>query len=166
MQDLIQEYRQTLQSVRNIQKNGNEEKRIISGMISDLEFAIDWMSHCRRPGNRRGAERLAAYQREKPIDPMLMQRYFRSQENNIYSWDSHDSEQVITDWEREQINCALSNLTYREKEYYLMARGRSISTSVIANYFCVSSSTIKTSLKRAEQKIQSHIVNCLICSSE
>jgi hypothetical protein len=43
----------------------DEDKKIISRMISDLEFAPKWMRTAREPGNLREIERRVAYQREK-----------------------------------------------------------------------------------------------------
>jgi positive control factor len=73
----------------------DEDKKVIAGMIFDLEFAIEWMETGRRPGNRRGIERRAAYQCEKIFVPLLMQKYFRSSKPT-YEWDDHEKEDVIT----------------------------------------------------------------------
>jgi positive control factor len=81
MNNLIKEYKESLKITRKMYDNAVEEdKKIIAGMISDLEFAIEWLETSRMPGNRRGIERRAAYQREKPFDPLLMQKFFRSSE--------------------------------------------------------------------------------------
>lgn len=96
MQDLIKEYKQSLYKIRAAKGNASEEERkVLSGMISDLEFVLEWLDIGRRPGNRRGIERRAAYQREKACDPLLMQRYFRSINDNLYEWDNHQQEHVI-----------------------------------------------------------------------
>ncbi|MCQ6512965.1 hypothetical protein NPN18_24675, partial [Vibrio parahaemolyticus] len=77
----MKQYKETLWETRKLlKKASDEDKEVIRGMISDLEFAIEWMETGRRPGNRRGIERIAAYQREKPFDLLLMQKFFRSSE--------------------------------------------------------------------------------------
>ncbi len=111
-------------------------------MISDLEYAIEWMSTGRCPGNRRGIERLAAYQRERPFDPLIMQRYFRSKEFDAYEWDDHLQEDVVSPMDKERIEDALSVLTENEKEIYLMSRGHCFSFKQISEYLGVSKSTI------------------------
>src|SRR5690606_5672560 len=82
MQDLIQQYRESLRKVRKAKETANEvDRSILSGMESDLEFAIKWMKTGRMPGSRRGAERRAAYEKEWPADPFRMDmpgRYYRS----------------------------------------------------------------------------------------
>jgi positive control factor len=54
------------------------------------------MSTGRRPGLRRGIERRAAYQKERPFDPILIQTYFRSMADNCYEWDNRNSEDIIS----------------------------------------------------------------------
>lgn len=66
-------------------------------------------------------ERLAAYQRERACDPLFMQRYFRGMDENLYEWDSHRQEHVIGEWDKIRLEDALSLLTEREKEVYLMS---------------------------------------------
>jgi positive control factor len=163
MNDLIREYKETLKITRKMYDIAIEEdKKIIAGMISDLEFAIEWLETSRMPGNRRGIERRAAYQREKPFDPLLMQKFFRSSEQ-VYKWDDHEKERVITEWDRQRIEDALSVLTKREREVYLMSRGYCLTYSEIANYLCISSSSVQTMIERAEKKIKRRINESLFC---
>lgn len=85
MQNLIKEYRETLRRIRKAkskflpaEKRSDEqvyEYRLLGEMERDLEWSLEWMTTGRQPGNRRGVERLAAYQRERPIDPIHFQRY-------------------------------------------------------------------------------------------
>ncbi|WP_141536513.1 hypothetical protein [Bacillus cereus] len=59
--------------MKNAKENAcEEEKKIFSGMISDLEFTLEWLRTGIRRGNRRGIERRAAYQRERACDPLLV----------------------------------------------------------------------------------------------
>jgi len=163
MNDLVQEYKKSLKMARKMYiKASEEDKKIIRGMISDLEFAIEWMETSRMPGNRRGIERRAAYQREKPFDPLLMQKFFRSSEP-VYEWDDHEEESLITEWDRQRIEDALSVLTDREREVYLMSRGYCLTYSEIANYLCISSSSVQTMVERAERKIKKRINESLFC---
>jgi len=155
---LIDEYREALKETRDLYNKAIvEDKKTISGMISDLEYAIEWMKTGRRPGNKRGIERRAAYQRERPFDPILMQRYFRSMDDNEYEWDKHQQEHAITSWDRERIDDALSVLTEREKEIYLMSRGYCLSLGQIARFLDIKKTTVQNYIIRAEKKIGSRI---------
>ncbi|MED5052687.1 sigma-70 family RNA polymerase sigma factor [Anoxybacillus rupiensis] len=163
MNNLIQQYKESLKVAKKMYRSATvEDKKVIAGMISDLEFAIEWMETSRMPGNRRGIERRAAYQREKPFDPLLMQKYFRSSEPT-YEWDDHNKESVITEWDKQRIEDALSVLTDREREVYLMSRGYCLTYSEIANYLCISSSSVQTMIERAEKKIKKRINESLFC---
>lgn len=42
-------------------------------MISGMEYIIEWLDTGKRPGNKRGIERRATYQRERPMDPLKLQ---------------------------------------------------------------------------------------------
>ncbi|SHL24869.1 hypothetical protein SAMN04487918_1011863 [Bacillus sp. bc15] len=55
------------------------------------------MCFTKQPGKKRGIERRAAYEREKPCDPLLMQRYVRSIEMPVHEWDSETKESVISE---------------------------------------------------------------------
>lgn len=172
MQTLINEYKETLKETIKLHEKADEintlgkdlrpDKAIIGDIISDLEYALEWMETGNRPGNKRGIERRAAYQRERPFDPLLMQRYFRSQEDT-YEWDDHMKEDVITSWDKDRIDDALSVLTSREKEIYLMSRGYGLLYKDIARMLGIKISTVKTNIKRAEMKITKQISESLFC---
>ncbi|OAO83492.1 putative prophage LambdaBa01 positive control factor Xpf [Anoxybacillus flavithermus] len=91
-----------------------------------------------------------------------MQKYFHSNEP-VYEWDDHERESVITSWDRERIEDALSVLTEREREVYLMSRGYCLTYGEIANYLCISSSSVQTMIERAERKIKKRIKESLFC---
>ncbi|HFK1514987.1 TPA: sigma-70 family RNA polymerase sigma factor [Bacillus cereus] len=164
MEEFVKSYKHSLRKLKKAQENAcEEEKKIFSSMISDVEFTIEWLSTGRRPGNRRGIERRAAYQRERAVDPLLMQRYFRGTDNHIYEWDGHQKEHVIGEWDKIRLEDALSLLTIREKEVYFMSRGHCLTYKEIANYLDLSCSTVQTMIERAEKKIARQIDESLFC---
>ncbi|WP_255298967.1 sigma-70 family RNA polymerase sigma factor [Bacillus cereus] len=164
MDELIKEYNLSLNKVKIAKESASEEEqKILVDMISDLEFALTWMRTGRRENNSRGIERRAAYQRERAFDPLLMQRYFRSTDDNVYEWDNHLQEHTIGEWEKIQLEDALSVLTEREKEVYLMSRGYCLPYSEIANYLIISRSTVQTMVERAEKKIIRKTNESLFC---
>ncbi|MDM5235321.1 sigma-70 family RNA polymerase sigma factor [Bacillus cereus] len=164
MQDLIKQYNTTLNQLREAQKDAKEEDlKILTDMISDISYSLEWMKKARRPGNSRGIERLAAYQRERVCDPLLMQRYFRSMDDNLYEWDNHQQEHAIGEWDKIRLEDALSLLTEREKEVYLMSRGYCLTYREIARYLGVTCSTIQSMIERAEKKIARQIKESLFC---
>lgn len=136
---------------------------LIGGMISDLQYAIDWMKSGRRPGTRRGVERLAAYQRERPMDPLVMQSYVSSAQGDPYKMIDEEPVHHLTRDEKERLEDALSVLTKKEREVYLMSRGFCLSYAEIANYLCVSRSAVQDTVERAEKKIAKRTMESLFC---
>ncbi|MBJ8205502.1 sigma-70 family RNA polymerase sigma factor [Bacillus cereus] len=164
MKDLIKQYKKTLKQLEE-SKNCATEKdvEIISEMITDIEYSLEWMCTAKKPGNRRGIERRAAYEREKPCDPLLMQRYVRSTEMQAYEWDTEVKESVISEWDRIQLEDALSTLTEREKEIYVMSRGYGFTQDKISNYLKLQRTTVQEYLKRADKKIGERMSGSLFC---
>lgn len=158
MNELISQYTDSLKIVRQLQKKANDkDKALLSGMASDLEFALTWMKTGRRPGNRRGVERLAAYQRERCYDPLVIQKFFRSTSDEYYWSEDGSEEDLISEWNRERIEQALARLTAREKEIYIMSRGAVMSYEQIAAMLAISKSTVQTTIQRAEKKIAAQV---------
>jgi positive control factor len=125
---------------------------VVSSWERNIQYSLEWMRTARCPGSTRGIERRAAYEREKPFDPLLMQRFFRSIEP-IYFWDKEPKENVITPSEKQVISKVLKVLTDKELEVYLMARGNSFSQYKIANLMDISRASVQTMIKRADKKI-------------
>ncbi|EJP81398.1 sigma-70 family RNA polymerase sigma factor [Bacillus cereus] len=166
MKDLIKQYKKTLKQLEESKKGATEKDvEIISEMITDIEYSLEWMCTAKKPGNRRGIERRAAYQREKPCDPLLMQRFVRSTVMPVYKWDTEAKESVISEWDRIQLEDALSTLTEREKEIYVMSRGHGFTQDKISNYFNIKRTTVQVYLKRADKKIGERLSGSLFCIS-
>ncbi|MBP3950324.1 sigma-70 family RNA polymerase sigma factor [Bacillus suaedae] len=161
MQDLLKQYGSTLYKLEKFKSSVcKDEQEIVSGMISDLRFTIEWLRTGKRPGARRGIERRAAYQRERSEDPLVIQRYVRSTADD-HNWTDIQQESCVTEWDRTRIEDALSVLTEREKEMYLMSRGGMMSFEQIARMLVVSKSTVQTTIERAEKKISLQISQSL-----
>ena len=64
----IETYRITKLSLHEFLPTIIEERHAahVRAMIRDCDYILEWMETGRRPGNKRGVERLAAYQREIP----------------------------------------------------------------------------------------------------
>ncbi len=147
MEDLIQQYRFTrrrLRALRTLQGD-KAERQVLAEMISDCDYILEWLRSGRRPGNKRGIERRASYQRERPVDPLRMQAYVQQH--------SAGSPSNITEWQRYQISDALSRLSERERECYVMARGECHSYAEIAELLSISKSSVEEYVGRAERKI-------------
>ncbi|MFP7469985.1 hypothetical protein SFC55_03170 [Niallia taxi] len=80
-------FKQTKANIINQQQLLKAEDKIYSSMQGDLEFVITWMQTGHAPRSVRGVERRSVYQNTKPVDPLLMQRYFRSTQT-VWNWDT------------------------------------------------------------------------------
>ncbi|PWW37376.1 MULTISPECIES: sigma factor-like helix-turn-helix DNA-binding protein [Paenibacillus] len=134
--------------------NENEsDKKLIAQMVSDCDYAIEWLSTGRRPGNKRGVERLAAYQREKLVDPLKMQAYVQQGHAG--------SSANLSDWQLFQIEDALSRLSPRERECYVMKHGDCHSFADIAMALNISKSAVQSYVETAQRKISEDLQNSL-----
>lgn len=166
MRDLKLEYRQTYWQLRRAYKKisnlhvdgeGNlyehPDVKTIRGMISDVNYVIEWLHTARRPGNRRGIERRAGYQREKLMDPIKMQAFLQPS--------AAGSPASLSDYDRERLEMALCMLSPRERECYEMAHGQGFSYSYIANMLGISKGAVEEYINRAQQKISDELRNNL-----
>ncbi|MCU5514409.1 RNA polymerase subunit sigma-24 [Bacillus wiedmannii] len=164
MKKLMQQYIETRKELEKSKVSATEKDiSIINGMISDINYALEWMRTAKQPGKTRGIERRAAYEREKPCDPLLMQRYVRSTVMPVYEWDTEVKESVISEWDRIQLEDALSTLTEREKEIYVMAKGYGFTHEKISNYLKIQRTSIPKFLERADKKIGNRLNESLFC---
>lgn len=150
MERLIKEYTVTKRDLERYRKTldrsdpaENEEHKIIGGMISDLQFALEWMKRGRRPGNRRGVERRSVYQRTVLLDTELFPSLLEEK-----------PERKLEDWEKRKIIDILWELSDRERQSYLLHMAHGWSMSEIAAELGISKRTVQQYISRARKKIQ------------
>ncbi|MGG3012281.1 sigma factor-like helix-turn-helix DNA-binding protein [Brevibacillus parabrevis] len=164
MQDLLAGYKETrkglnvaYEALRKAAEAGNEgamaERQIIGEMRGEVEWIIEWLETGRRPGNRRGIERRAAYEREKLMDPVRMQAFV--------SRGTAGSPCNLTEWQRFQLEDALSSLTERERECYVLTHGEGFSFEDTARLLNITKSSVQTLVTRAQTKISERGTNSL-----
>lgn len=167
MEDLIFEYKRSLKEARKMYKHFMEidsvkltakqisDKKIIGSMISDLEFTIEWLEKGRRPGAKRGFDRRDSYKRMLIKDPKIIETFSK--------WVNTESDKKVSSADIERINDALSVLTNREKEIFLLNKVQLYSYEEIADLLGVSKSTVQTNIKRAENKMMKRQCESLFC---
>ncbi|AGR47612.1 RNA polymerase sigma factor [Brevibacillus phage Davies] len=161
MQELLKEYKETRKKLKKAYADlratetvlDDSERRYLSEMISDVEYVIEWLETGRRPESKRGIERRAAYEREKPVDPLRMQAF-------VYRGTA-GSPCNLTEWEKEQLEDALCCLSPREKECYILTHGEGFSFEETAKFLCISKSSVQTLVTRAQNKIANRVVSSL-----
>jgi len=170
MQDLIQQYRESLRKVRKAKETANEvDRSILSGMEDSLQFCIKWMETGRMPGSRRGVERRAAYQREFPADPQRFPFdrftaydpfadgdyqivYGGSTMINVKAEKEIDEEDLETI--RLFIDDILSCLSERESEVFEMRYADGMEYHEIAEELGINVGTVYNLLDRANRKLE------------
>ena len=120
----------------------DNHKAHVRAMIRDCDYILEWMETGRRPGNKRGVERLAAYQREIPME--LMEKYANPPKPVEFH---NDDEYVMMEY-------ILSMLTDRERQCYEMHIGGMYSFREIANYYEINVKTAFEAVTRAQTKIK------------
>jgi RNA polymerase sigma factor (sigma-70 family) len=138
---------------RAYRKADADDKKVISGMKSDCEFVIEWLNTGRRPGNKRGIERRAGYEREILLDPVRMQAFASDSKAG--------SPANLTDDQRFQLQYALDQLSERERECYVLAHGECFSHSAIANMLGIAAGSVSEYVQRAHKKISDAVANSL-----
>lgn len=126
----------------------NVEISIVSGMVSDMEYAIQWLETAREPGQKRGITNRSRYQRTElwaEIDILSMQAY-RTQ--------AAPGGRDLTLEEHTRMNEILSCLTAREREAYCYIMGEGHTQEQAGIYMGISRTTAETLLNRAKHKIQ------------
>lgn len=116
----------------------------VEAMIRDVDYVLEWLETGRRPGNKRGIERLAAYQRDIPID--LMDKYATPP--------PHIS--LITDDDYAKVEFVLCMLSDQERECYELHVGQNYSMEDVAELLNISKGTVQTYLKRATNKLKAY----------
>lgn len=153
MRVLIAEYRKSLRLARkmktdlDMKKNPSPQdmvdKKVIAGMISDLEYAIEWIKSGRNPDVRRGIDKHGVYLTDPTVLDVLPVR-------NLYKTVGKE----INSFEKEIIDDALCTLTDREKEVFLMIKVEGLTFEYTAELMGIKKTTVQTHLERAENKIE------------
>lgn len=133
------------------------EKSIISGMESDLLFAIDWMVTARLPGSVRGIERRSAVQQTKLIDPEKLQLYFSNEDNALYQDDTEENNRKLDSEDKERLEKALNILTKKQRQLFLLIKGQGFSIVETAKLLNISKQAAQQGLVRAERKLGEYI---------
>ncbi|GAF14912.1 prophage LambdaBa01, positive control factor Xpf [Bacillus sp. JCM 19046] len=123
---------------------GKDEFSVVGGMISDLNYSMDWLKRGRRPGNRRGVERQSIYQRTALLDTNLFPS-LDIEPNRDKPLDDKDKRAMV------DILWTLSN---RERQCYVLHMSYGMSFTEIGHDLSLSRSTVQTFITRAKEKIK------------
>lgn len=142
-------YRRSGQMAKHLYNKSKDkgERSIISGMVSDCEYAAKWLESGRRPGSVRGVER--AY-KVRTWDPQWIDRYASPSARYVVERETVE----LTEHERFMIEEAMRDLSYREKQCYMLHAVDGMSFEEIARELYVGRSTVQKYIERAREKIE------------
>lgn len=89
---------------------------------------------------------MASYQREKPVDPIDLQRYAQKP---LYEKEEH----FLSEWDLWRVEDALSTMTQLERDVFMMKVGQGFSMEKVAGFLGIGKGSVQTILKRAEKKM-------------
>ncbi|WP_256976016.1 sigma factor-like helix-turn-helix DNA-binding protein [Paenibacillus sp. MY03] len=144
MAKLIKEYTSgsnQMDKLRRSLDSGNEadkeDAKIVSGMVSDMRYALEWMRHGRRPGNRRGADRTDIYRQRELLEELRPIQ--------------------IDEAERDKLVRVLLTLTERERTCFLLHMAQGLTYSEIASNLKLSIRSIRSYVDRAKDKVKREV---------
>ena len=135
----LEEYREQLDKDNPCCQKDYE---IIGSMISDMQYAIDWMRRGSKPDFRRGIERRSVYQRTVLLD------------TDIFPSLQIEPEEELTNEEKKKLVDMLWKLSERERQCFVLNKAYGMSYGEIADEIKLSRSTVQQYVERARSKIK------------
>lgn len=143
-------YKQTKRILRALRTLSQDkgERQVIGEMISECDYAIEWMRTGRRPGAMRGIER--PY-RVTPWDPGWFDYY---QSPSGFTIERDESKKQLSDLDRFRVSEAMRGLSERERQCFVMYHVDMMSFEEIGFELHIGKSTVQTHIERARKKIE------------
>lgn len=126
-----------------------KELKIIGGMISDLQYAIEWLETAREPGTRRTISNRSRYQRTSLLAEIEKLSYLVTTEQ--------ENQREATEDEIERITAMLNNLSDKERAAYLAVKGQNLSYAKAGEILGVSKASVQSYVNRAQDKIDNQV---------
>ncbi|WP_241657167.1 sigma factor-like helix-turn-helix DNA-binding protein [Halobacillus salinus] len=163
MIELLYEYKRTLRETKKLRDklkaNANtpedeEDLKLYSLMISDLQYIIEWIGRGRQPYAKRGIDRREAYRRLIFTDEETMSAIGRPLKSEAV-------ENSVSELDRERIEDVLSVLTNKEKDIFFMNKVEQLSYERIAELIGVKKTTVQSHINRCEVKMRKQMDNSM-----
>jgi RNA polymerase sigma-70 factor (ECF subfamily) len=139
LEDLIREYRKSLRLLRS----AKTKPMFCGSMVSDVEFAIEYMATGHIPGTKWTVARWPLRKREIPVDPIMMARFVQNREP-IAAAPDH----VVR-----LLESLLKSLSPLERDAYELVRGRGYSFTQAGKLIGCNKGSVQNFVQRAEKKI-------------
>jgi len=124
------------------------EVSLLSQMITSTTYALKWLRSGKCPDNVTSIENYSYDQRTIEVDPKLLEVIYSTDDTLYQEQEEADKETLF------KLESALSTLTAKEKEAFMLFEGQQLSIGNIADFMKVKPSTVNTMLRRARHKIK------------
>lgn len=154
MDQLLKEYKITLGQVnsakaRAAKDSRDQDRTLLADCATGISWTISYMELGKEPGNRRSITRYAGYQREVPVDPSNID--FIKQSVLSPMWGKPQGE--LSSDQLELLEDLLAKLTVRERDAFVLVRGRGYSYSEAAELMNIKKTSLQNMVERAEKKL-------------
>ncbi|MDO7787528.1 sigma factor-like helix-turn-helix DNA-binding protein [Desulforamulus aquiferis] len=139
MKELIREYKKSLKSLKKVKT----DMLYLNSMISDTQWAIEYMEKGHMPGAKWSVARWSREKREIPVDPLEMSRYVK---NRL-------PQGCAPQWMVELLESLMLSLSVREREAYELVRGQYFSFEQAGRLMGCKKGSVQNLVSRAERKI-------------
>ncbi|ETT55205.1 hypothetical protein BSK66_31195 [Paenibacillus odorifer] len=127
------------------------DKNMMSAIISDLDYSIEWMETGYPPGWRRTIDRRSGAQRTSVWDPAWME-YLTAYEVEFQQ--EEEEGRCLQPHEQYAIEDAMHNLSERERQCFVLHHGCGMSLKQISLELDTKKSTVQSYLDRATTKVE------------
>lgn len=141
----LEGYRDKLDPKNPLQQ---EELTTVDGMISDMNYALEWLRSGRRPWSRRGVENRDAYRRAALMDMDLFPAV-----------NFEPDELEISAERKRQLVSVLLKMSARERQCYLLHMAQGLTYANVAKELKLSKRSVQQYVERARAKVQQGIIN-------
>lgn len=118
-----------------------EEVDVVSGMIADMNYAMEWMRSGRRPHSRKGIDKHDAYSKAVLMDMEL------------FPIVKPEEEIAVSIEKKQQLAKILMTLSQRELQCYLLHMAQGMSLAEIGRELKITKRTVQFYIEKAKAKV-------------
>ncbi|HHY74051.1 MAG TPA: sigma-70 family RNA polymerase sigma factor [Bacillus bacterium] len=127
-----------------------DDSKIISNMIGDMDFVIEWLETGRQPGLLRGIDKKSIYQRHS-LESMDIIPDIRDQ------LDTGENQLYLTESQKKILLNIISSFSLRERQCYILHTAQGLSMSQIADMVGLKKRTVQQYIERARKKVEQRV---------
>lgn len=127
-----------------------QDRKTISGMTKDMDFAIEWMETGRQPGTLRGIDKRSIYQR-KSLESMDIIPDITEQ------LDINKKRLYLSEEQKSILLNVFTSFSLRERQCYILHTAQGMSMQDIADELGIKKRTVQQYIERARKKVEQRV---------